>query len=190
MRLTIAIICVISISAFSSCQLAASPLSAQLLAAKHTPAAIKPWQRPVSTQIALEYTRGEFIQMFYDADRNYDGRLDASELRAELDRLGMSEVQVEGCLGGKDGFRSAEFADMLVRIQNVNPDIKLRVIFNKLDSNRDSFIQSNEFSIFLHQNGYNLTTNEYKKAMIVADPENEDKISFESFRNAVRATFK
>ena len=89
--------------------------------------------------------------MFYDADRNYDGRLDASELRAELDRLGLSEDQVEGVLDGRTEIRSAEFADMLVRIQKVNPDIKLRVIFNKLDSNRDSFIQSNEFSIFLHQ---------------------------------------
>ena len=88
--------------------------------------------------------------MFYDADRNYDGRLDASELRAELDRLGLSEVQVEGVLGDRAGIRSAEFADMLVQIQTVNPDIKLRVIFNKLDSNRDGFIQSNEFSNFLH----------------------------------------
>ena len=97
---------------------------------------------------------------------------------------------MKGVLDGKDGIRSAEFADMLVRIQKVNPDIKLRVIFNKLDSNRDGFIRSNEFSIFLHQNGYNLTTNEYKKAMRVADLENEDRINFESFRNAVRATFK
>nr|TKW30026.1 hypothetical protein SEVIR_2G007300v2 [Setaria viridis] len=123
-------------------------------------------------------------------DRNMDGFITVEDLGAVLESLGQNntafELQSMIAMVDSDGDGAINFEEfsMLMELKpnGVDSDEEMTRAFRMFDMDKDGFISEAELCHIMYNLGSNLSGDEVKEMMRVADTDGDGRLSYEEFK--------
>ncbi|XP_017867866.1 PREDICTED: neo-calmodulin [Drosophila arizonae] len=127
-------------------------------------------------------------------DPNNTGKIKGKEMGLAMRTLGYCPTEAELYdlideidMDGDGEIEFMEFVMMITkRMEGLTKIENLRVIFKLFDRDDDGFIAANEMRNVMHNLGERCSEEEFNEMMKEVDADNDGKLSFQDFVNAVR----